>query len=74
VLAEGERRARFALESCELTDAEAWFLTTGELDPAAARAAFARERGAATAQMRIGAGIAGAIVVALLIAGALISR
>ena len=74
MLAEGERRARFALESCELTDAEAWFLTTGELDPAAAKAAFARDRGAATAQMRRAAEIAGGLVLALLVAGALISR
>jgi hypothetical protein len=33
-------RARWLVAAAEPTDAEAWFLATGELDPVAAKAAF----------------------------------
>ena len=47
VPASEERRARFDIGSnADLTDAEAWYLATGELDPAAASAAFAQVPGA----------------------------
>jgi hypothetical protein len=74
VLEEDVRRARFALEANELTDAEVWYLATGDLDPQAARAASTRDHGAATARRRRAAGIAGALAITLLIAWALISR
>lgn len=80
VLAEEDlRRARWAMakaEGVDATDAERWFVATGELDAAAAKSAFARSEHGPAPQMqnavrKTGIGIVLVIAIAIL---ALLSR
>jgi len=77
VLAEEDlRRARWVIENADTpaSDGEAWFLATGELDPASARRAYAKGERAIAPKMRAAVRNAAIALIVLLAIAALLSR
>ncbi|HEU4428394.1 MAG TPA: hypothetical protein VFT98_06540 [Myxococcota bacterium] len=75
VLAEEDlRRARWALDNADSSDTEAWFLATGELDPDAARRAFAKDEERPARRMRSAVRNAAIALVIVIAIAALLSR